>query len=80
MANGTNPFALLTNAQFAALFQQAALPVFAQAQTCSGLITQMTLNQISPSALNPQVVTLQSLYSSLTPYFTELAARAAAGT
>ncbi len=80
MANGANPFALLTNAQFAALFVQASMPVFAQAQVCSGLITQMASSQISPASLNPQIVTLQSMYASLAPYFTELASRAAAGT
>jgi hypothetical protein len=78
MANG-NPFALLSNAQFAALFSQAALPVFAQAQTCSSGITQMMNGQITATTLNPQMVQFQSLYNGLTPYFAELAARAAAG-
>jgi hypothetical protein len=80
MANGTNPFALLTDAQFAALFAQAALPVFAQSQVCSSGITQMMNGQMTPTTLNPQVLQFQSLYNGLAPYFSELAARAAAGT
>jgi hypothetical protein len=75
-----NPFALLTNQQFAALFVQAAGPVFNQAALVSVGLQAMMAGQMTASALNPQVATFQSLYTSLQPYFDELVARAGAGT
>ncbi len=83
MSNGvittTNPLPLVTLQQFAILFSQAATPVLQSAQQLAVDTIAVSQGQMSASTLNPLCIAFQAQYASLQPYFTELAARAAAG-
>lgn len=80
MSNGAgNPFTLLSNAQFGLLLNQAAAPVITQSASLQQATLAMANNEVSAGTLNTQLLAFQAAYAGLAPYFTELAARAAAG-
>jgi hypothetical protein len=83
MSNGSatqNPFALLTDAQFAVLFLQASGPVLEELNSLQSQLSALSLGQINSITLNTVLQSFQTQYAALSPYFIELASRAAAGT
>jgi len=75
-AKPQDPFVVLSDAQFGALFKQAAGPLVIQAQMCQQAINALVNGDMVPAQVNPVVGQFEMLYEELDPYFEELDRRA----